>query len=279
MTVATNSVLNFVSGNNFFDLSGFDQLWNDQLDELQSSRRERRRFDLQLRPVERAQSDNTFQGGYSYGSTLFDNFGAFRKTGNTGNTTLDSAITFNNSGTLDAESGTIYLNGTYDLTGGTLKFGLLSQSSYGAINLSSPTTLTGTVTAALEKGFIPVVGNSFVVLSYGSKSGNFTSTLLPPGFLWTNNYTSSTYTITVVSNLAPGSVTNLNFKLQSGQPLLQFHGSPGASYTVITSTNLLLPRTNWISLGQPTLQSGGLFQYLDTQPAVHPQQYYQIRSP
>ena len=57
-----------------------------------------------------AQSDNSFIGGYNSGTTLFDNFGTFLKSGNTGVTTLDSAVVFNNTGTVNVQSGTLDIN-------------------------------------------------------------------------------------------------------------------------------------------------------------------------
>ena len=82
-----------------------------------------------------------------------------------------------------------------------------------------------TVNANLNNGFIPAPGNSFSVLSYGSETGSFASTVLPPGFVWTTNYGSTTYTIAVTMSLPAGSVTNLVSKWQSGQALLQFSGA------------------------------------------------------
>jgi len=69
------------------------------------------------------QSDDTFSGGQDGVPTLFDNFGTFRKSGNTGTTILDANVVFTNAGTLDAQSGTLSLS-SYDLTGGTLNFGI-----------------------------------------------------------------------------------------------------------------------------------------------------------
>jgi len=212
------------------------------------------------------------------GTTIFNNAGTFRKSAGTGNTTFQ-VTSITNTGNLDAQTGVIVLGGGGNFTGGTLNFGLSSASTYGQISFSGTMPLTGTVSANLKNGFIPATGNSFSVLGYGSKSGNFTSTLLPLGFLWTTNYGSTTYTITVASNLPPGSVTNLVSQRQSGLAVLQFSGSANASYTVLATTNLTAPRTNWIPLGQPALLTGSIFQYQDSQSPGYPQRFYQIRSP
>ena len=122
-------------------------------------------------------------------------------------------------------------------------------------------------------------GDTFSVLSYGSATGTFANTVLPRGFIWNTNYGASSYTISVVTNLPPGSVKDLVSDWRSGQALLQFTGSADASYTVLATTNLTVPTTNWVSLGQATLQTGVSFQYEDDQSSAYPQRFYQIRSP
>ncbi len=100
MNVATNSVVNFVSGNNFFvtlTLTNYGTVnWtNCSLLAAYSY------SSFYNYGAWNAQSDNTFQGGYCSGSSSFNNFGTFRKSGNTGLTTLDGALVFNNTGAID----------------------------------------------------------------------------------------------------------------------------------------------------------------------------------
>jgi hypothetical protein len=219
-------------------------------------------------------------GGYGGNSIVFNNAGTFRKSAGTGQTVFGfTGVFLNNTGNLDVQTGVIALQDGGNFTGGKLNFGLNSSNNYGQISFSGAMALTGTVSANLNKGFIPAVGNSFSVLSYGSETGSFTSTVLPPGSVWTSLYGSTTYTITVVSNLPAGPITNLVARWQSGQAMLQFSGASNASYTVLGTTNLTVPRTNWNALGQAAQQSGGIFQYLDNQSPGYPQRFYQIRSP
>jgi integrase len=135
------------------------------------------------------------------------------------------------------------------------------------------------VTMSPEKSEWRREGDTFSVLSYGSATGTFANTVLPRGFIWNTNYGASSYTISVVTNLPPGSVKDLVSDWRSGQALLQFTGSADASYTVLATTNLTVPTTNWVSLGQATLQTGVSFQYEDDQSSAYPQRFYQIRSP
>ena len=78
-----------------------------------------------------AQTDNQFQGGFSGGATVFDNFGTFLKSGQTGATTLDGNVLFNNSGTVTAESGTLSIQGGGTNSGG----GAFTTTGSGALGL------------------------------------------------------------------------------------------------------------------------------------------------
>jgi len=55
--------------------------------------------------------------------------------------------------------------------------------------------------------------------------------------------------------------------------------NPGLTLTVLASTNVSIPFTNWTSLGGATEISAGLYQFTDPQATNSPQRYYQIRSP
>lgn len=77
---------------------------------------------------------------------------------------------------------------------------------------------------------------------------------------------------------APATVTGVSFPLP-GQFQIQFVGNTGAGYSVLATTNLGLPLTNWTVLGVATQISGGLFQFNTSQPANSPQLYFRIRQP
>jgi hypothetical protein len=141
------------------------------------------------------------------GTPTVINQGTVRKSAGTGTSGVNPL--FFNSGTLDAQSGTLSLNGTYDLTGGTLNFGLSSLLNFGQINLSSAAALNGTVSANLNNGYQPIGGDSFAVLTYGSQTGPFTSTNLPLADAWSVTYGPTVLTLNVL-NARPtlGSFTN-----------------------------------------------------------------------
>ena len=65
------------------------------------------------------QSDDAFSGAFNGGpSTLFDNFGTFLKSGGPGETTLAGDVVFNNTGTVNVQSGTLAISGGGASSGG-----------------------------------------------------------------------------------------------------------------------------------------------------------------
>jgi hypothetical protein len=146
--------------------------------------------------------------GYGYdfnnGSTIY-NYGTFRKSSGVNNgsgSQIQNGVIFNNSGWLDAQAGVISLQGAYSLTNGTLNFGINSLTNYGEISLAGAAPLVGTVSANLNNGYIPINGNSFTNLYYGSYTGSFTNTVLPFADAWTTNYF-PTYVVFTVLNARP----------------------------------------------------------------------------
>jgi hypothetical protein len=57
-----------------------------------------------------------------------------------------------------------------------------------------------------------------------------------------------------------------------------FTNTPGVSFTVLATTNLALPLSNWTVLGGVTEVSPGNFQFTDPQAASYPQRFYLVRS-
>ncbi len=150
---------------------------------------------------------DAYNDGTGVGTPTVVNQGTVRKSAGTGTSGVNPR--FFNSGTLDAQSGTLSLNGTYDLTGGRLNFGLSSLLNFGQINLSGAASLTGTVSANLNNGYQPIGGNSFAVLTYGSQTGLFNNTNLPLAEAWSVTYGPTVFTLNVL-NARPtlGSFTN-----------------------------------------------------------------------
>ena len=68
-------------------------------------------------------------------------------------------------------------------------------------------------------------------------------------------------------------------KLSDGSFRLSFTNTPGAGFTILSSTNVALPLSNWIVLGAPTETSSGHFQYTDSQATNQLRRFYNVRSP
>lgn len=206
-----------------------------------------------------------------------ENLGMIRKSGGTG--TTDIGAFFNNgAGTLDVESGIVALTNNYNLSGGVLLFGISSLTAYGRVSLSGENNLTGGLNVQLNDSYVPAVGNTFALLNYPASSGLFTTQTLPPWINWQTNYATTDFTLSVI-NLNGRSVLSAATLVAPGQFSFQFTGNPTGSYSVLATTNLLLPLTDWTVLGSATLVSNDLFEYVDTHATNAPQRFYQLRNP
>ena len=74
------------------------------------------------------------------------------------------------------------------------------MTNYGEIGLAGAAPLVGTISANLNNGYIPISGNSFTNLYYGSFTGGFTNTVLPFADAWTTNYFPTYYVMTVLNS-------------------------------------------------------------------------------
>jgi hypothetical protein len=204
------------------------------------------------------------------------NRGIVRKSGDLG--TSDIGAPFDNTGgTLDAQFGTIALTNSYNLAGGALNIGIGSPTSYGQVYLAGNPALTGALSVNINGG--PLTnGNAFPVVTYASASGAFSPVTLPPWINWQTNYGPTALTLTVVNlegqpvlepAALPGAVQLFG---------LEFTGNPNATYSILATTNLIVPLTNWTVLGSAILVSNDLFEFVDTQTKNYPQRFYRLSS-
>ena len=201
-----------------------------------------------------------------YNGVIFNNYGTFRKSaGSDASQTLLPAGTFvNNLGTLDAQAGWLTLQGGFSLTNGLVNFGINGLTNYGKINLSGAAALTGAVSANLNNGYIPIGGNSFTNLYYGSFTGLFTNATLPFADAWTTNYFPTYFVLNVlnarpvfsalptntfvVNELTALNVTNMATDLDIPAQTLTYGLVAGVSGMTLNSANGILtwtpPQTN-----------------------------------
>ena len=76
----------------------------------------------------------------------------------------------------------------------------------------------------------------------------------------------------------PSVLKNLTW-LGNGAFQFNFTNQPGASFTVLTSTNVTLPLSNWTVLGSPVEGPAGQYQFTDTQATNSRQRFYSVKSP
>ena len=144
------------------------------------------------------QCNQTLADAFGIGYEIFNNAGLLCKTNLTGTTTVETILN-NNTGTVDAEIGTIdFSEGCILGASGTLSFGLNSLASFGEIALAKTVPLNGTMSAHLNNGYVPVVSNAFTILSYGAFLGGFNNTNLAPVALWQTSTAATAMTITVL---------------------------------------------------------------------------------
>ena len=94
-----------------------------------------------------AQADAALGSGQLATTAAFNNAGIFRKSGGTGVTTVATVLTFNNSGTVQVQAGTLRLwTGATSTSGGTFEVsgGAVLEFRGGSHNLGSASTVSGT---------------------------------------------------------------------------------------------------------------------------------------
>ena len=144
---------------------------------------------------------------WGYPLPNFHNAGVLRKSAGLGTTYLTANV--DNSGALDAETGTMNLNGTYTLeTSGNLNFGINGPDDYGQIILPGGAVLAGSLSVNLNQGYAPAVGDSYAILSYNSETGIFAGMALPSSASWGTNYGPAVFTLGVLSALRLAPIPN-----------------------------------------------------------------------
>ena len=156
------------------------------------------------------QCDQVLAG--SYPGDTFQNAGLVQKDTTTGTTSFN--IYLNNTATVEADLGTISLQGGYsDTSSANLAVslgGTTSGSGYGNINFNTPLAADSTFTVKTRNGFQPNPGDTFAVLSYASSTGIFTNLSSPSGAIWQTNYTANSLILTNVGQInwtAPANIT------------------------------------------------------------------------
>lgn len=109
---------------------------------------------------------------------------------------------FLNAGILEI-GGMFSVQGNYTQTAGAaLDIDIASPTVYGTLMVSGTATLAGTLNVALLNGFTPALGASFAILSFGARSGDFSTKnglLFSPSEFFVADYVGNTLTLTATS--------------------------------------------------------------------------------
>jgi len=123
-------------------------------------------------------------------------------------------------------------------------------------------------------------GDNFDIFSAAGFTGNFAATNLPPlgvGLLWNNRVAADGTLAVVLGAVAP------QFAPAAVQgPNLIFSGSGGAAwagYSVLASTNLAVPLTNWGVVTTGTFDGAGNFVFTNNIAPGTPRQFFNLRIP
>ncbi len=136
---------------------------------------------------------------------------------------LTTAGGLDNAGTITIDPSALYISGNYtQQSTGTLDIGIggyIPGNATGLLNVIGTATLAGALNVSLTGGFVPTPGESFTVLTFGSRSGDFTTetglnigggqNLVPyysPGSLDLFAFSLSGFVVTNLNDSGPGSL-------------------------------------------------------------------------
>jgi hypothetical protein len=188
---------------------------------------------------------------------------------------------FTNAASLNALYGTLrlqigHLGNLVLQPSGTLSVGLSSATVYGVIDIPGTNLLAGAFGAILNDGFVPQLGASFNVVTYGSFTGAFNNTnfqsIAPapafPGLQHTVSF-GTTYSSTFMTITAQQITEQFVF--------VGNNGPPGHEYVVLGSTNLALPRAAWTPLATNYFDANGSFVFTTNVDLATRQQFFTYR--
>jgi hypothetical protein len=186
--------------------------------------------------------------------------------------TMDGPVGFTNSvGTIAANS-SVTLNGTTVIK--------LGSGTNDVIQAAANITYGGTLNLVNISGSPLAVGNSFQTFNAGTYTGSFASitpTTPGDGLAWDTTQLSSG----IIKVVAGSSQPVISSTTVSGGNLIfsGTNGTPNASYSVLTATNLVTPLANWTLLSTGNFDGSGAFSVTNAISSGTAQRFYTIRMP
>ncbi len=136
--------------------------------------------------------------------------------------------------------------------------------------LPATANMTGPFAPGSDSSWLTITGVTNGVVSFA-----FTANPSPTNR--TANITVLGMTVAVTQSAAP--VLTGIAMLNNGSFQFGFSNNSGASFTVWTATNLMLPLTNWTPLGAPSNIGSGQYQFTDPAATNDVQRFYRVTSP
>jgi hypothetical protein len=216
--------------------------------------------------------DGGWISGNNYDEYIVNNGRIIKGTNSSSATFQITPYYFTNSGMVTVLGGTLNLYWIALQPNSILNVRLNSKTSYGKLHIITP-SLAGTFGVTLADGYTPVVGDSFTPLVSGR---NFTAIDLPPLIMWQKSYETSDGTLTL---LVTGPIPSFSSFTKSGSNIILIgsNGIPGNPFSVLASTNLAKPLTNWTSLATNTLDGAGRFTFTNTMDPTNLSQFFILK--
>ncbi|HLP77855.1 MAG TPA: autotransporter-associated beta strand repeat-containing protein, partial [Candidatus Paceibacterota bacterium] len=214
-------------------------------------------------------------GANTYTGSTVVSAGALGGTG-----TIAGPVTVNSGAALapGALIGTLTINNTLTLSGGSSTFVEISRDG-GVTNSDLVTGMTsvsygGSLVVTNIGTNALVVGNVFKLFNAAASSGSFGSVTIYPYGSGTFNPTTGELTIT-----SAGPPTINPPKFSNGNLVLTGTGTPGANYSILTSTNVALPVAQWTTNTVGTFDGGGSFSNAIPVSTSEPTRFFRLKTP
>jgi hypothetical protein len=201
-------------------------------------------------------SITSYGGGYEY----LINGGTINEQAGTGTSSIQPSFT--NYGTVNAPSGILNFNGSFTTVGGTLSFGVSNLTSFGQIKILGTVALNGTASVTWLGGFVPAIGNSFALLSYGSYSGSFADITLPPGTLGNGVYSNTVFSLLITGINAQTNPPALSIESVNASTVVILWPTAPGNFTLQTSTNL--SSGSWSNITSGITTVGADYEFTNT---------------
>lgn len=241
---------------------------------------------------------STYTGGTTISNgTVIVNNSTGSGTG-TGTVAVRSSATLGGSGTISGATtieigatlapgdavGTLTFAGALTLaTGSTSRFELnKAQSTNDTARVLGNAALGGTLIVTNLSGTL-VAGDAFKLFDAASRSGSFSTVILPtitgPNLAWTNRL-STDGTIAVISTAPPNPpVFGSVFAIGNDLVMSGSNGPANGNYIVLSATNVTFPIAGWTSIATNQFDAGGNFVLTNAINFGEPGRFYRLQVP